>query len=101
MAQHGGIMATCSIEGCERLYYAKGYCQAHYTRFRNTGTTNPLTPIGISAGERAGSIHVPLDEQSRSLIIALARKEGRRINEQASIVIRRGLGLPDFEDDES
>lgn len=30
-------MKTCSIEGCNRKYIAKGYCSAHYNRYRSHG----------------------------------------------------------------
>ena len=36
----GGIMRTCSIEGCEKKYHAKGYCQMHHKRWWKYG--NPL-----------------------------------------------------------
>jgi hypothetical protein len=28
----------CSVEGCERKYCAKGYCNTHYTHWRRHGT---------------------------------------------------------------
>lgn len=27
----------CSVEGCNRKYYCKGYCGKHYTRYRKSG----------------------------------------------------------------
>jgi hypothetical protein len=27
----------CSVDGCERVHYAKGFCQAHYTRAKKNG----------------------------------------------------------------
>ncbi len=30
---------TCSIDGCERPHYGKGWCQRHYNRVRKGGTT--------------------------------------------------------------
>ena len=30
---------TCTVEGCDRKYLASGYCQLHYSRMRQTGTT--------------------------------------------------------------
>lgn len=29
---------TCAVDGCERRYSCKGYCQLHYTRMRTKGT---------------------------------------------------------------
>lgn len=31
------VTRTCSIEGCERSFEAKGYCHTHYERFRKYG----------------------------------------------------------------
>lgn len=31
------IVAQCSIEGCTRIYEARGYCHTHYERFRKYG----------------------------------------------------------------
>jgi hypothetical protein len=33
-------MRVCSIEGCNKKHYAKGYCQTHYIYFKRTG--NPI-----------------------------------------------------------
>jgi len=30
-------MKTCKVEGCERLYCAKGYCKYHWQQFKNKG----------------------------------------------------------------
>ena len=37
-------MKNCSFEGCEREYYAKGYCKAHYTTWKKG---KPLHVIGL------------------------------------------------------
>lgn len=36
---------VCSIEGCERLHVARGYCRAHYTRWRETGSPRSDVPV--------------------------------------------------------
>jgi hypothetical protein len=28
-------MKSCSVEGCQNKYHAKGYCQRHYVRMKN------------------------------------------------------------------
>ena len=30
-------MKTCSVDGCENKYWAKGYCVKHYKRYKNHG----------------------------------------------------------------
>lgn len=30
---------TCSVEGCDKRRYARGYCRPHYQRFMRAGTT--------------------------------------------------------------
>lgn len=94
-------MKTCSVEGCERAYYAKGYCAGHYQRSHSGGGEHFSAPIGTSGrGEKVGGFHVYLDEDARALLVAMARRERRRVTDQAAIMIRRGLGLPDFTEDE-
>lgn len=34
------FMKTCSIEGCNKKHYAKGYCMAHYEKNRKYGDPN-------------------------------------------------------------
>jgi hypothetical protein len=38
----------CSLDGCERKHYAKGYCYLHYTRVRGKGEPGPDGPITAS-----------------------------------------------------
>lgn len=35
----------CTVPGCERQYWARGCCVAHYERLRTTGDTRPNEPI--------------------------------------------------------
>jgi hypothetical protein len=35
---------TCSVDGCERTHFGKGYCQLHYRRLYDTGS---LGPVGV------------------------------------------------------
>lgn len=46
-------MQACSVMGCERDFYAKGYCGLHYQRVRRTGGTEvaPRKPRDLS-GEK-------------------------------------------------
>lgn len=36
---------TCSVKGCECIFYGKTYCYIHYMRFFRTGSANPDKPI--------------------------------------------------------
>lgn len=36
---------TCSIEGCERARWARGWCSTHYQRWRNHGDPLPDVPV--------------------------------------------------------
>ncbi len=36
---------ACSIEGCERKFYGRGWCSAHYQRWWATGSVNPSKPV--------------------------------------------------------
>ena len=37
--------STCSVDGCERPTEARGWCNAHYLRWRNHGNVFPGQPI--------------------------------------------------------
>lgn len=38
--------SSCSVEGCERPAYARGWCQAHYGRWRQHGDVRADVPVG-------------------------------------------------------
>lgn len=47
-----GEVKTCTIEGCEKRYYARGWCQMHYRRWKVHGDTDTrLSPIGRNLSE--------------------------------------------------
>src|SRR5437868_2337812 len=53
----------CSVEGCDRVHEARGYCRTHYMRWRTHG--DPITvmrppppPSGISPGDPFGRLTV-------------------------------------------
>ena len=37
-------MRSCTIADCDRTHYGHGWCQLHYRRMRNTGTTADPPP---------------------------------------------------------
>jgi len=43
------LQSSCAIAGCERLRYSRGICEAHYRRWRRTGSLDEATPIGVRA----------------------------------------------------
>jgi hypothetical protein len=36
----------CSVDSCDRTYYARGLCEPHYRRRQRTGITDEASPIG-------------------------------------------------------
>jgi hypothetical protein len=47
-------MRTCKIDGCQKKVQAKGWCTAHYTkwrRWRDPEGTGPLAPNGLTTTE--------------------------------------------------
>jgi hypothetical protein len=44
-------MRKCAVDGCERAYWASGYCSPHYQRFRKTGNAGHAN-IGNGKGSR-------------------------------------------------
>lgn len=49
-------MRVCSVEGCNRVHRAKGYCTAHYTRVR-TGR-DMSKPVQRAKGARPSRVRV-------------------------------------------
>lgn len=51
----------CSVTGCPREHYARGYCNAHWRRFKRNGQPGPLevnSPVGgLCAFERCSRPH--------------------------------------------
>ena len=47
-------MKGCSVDGCERLHSARGWCSAHYQRFRREagGTLPRVTTYGMPLEDR-------------------------------------------------
>lgn len=43
-------MTQCSIDGCTGTAKARGWCQAHYMRWRTTGDTGPALVVRRQAG---------------------------------------------------
>jgi hypothetical protein len=42
--------ATCSVEGCERLWHVKGLCVMHYSRLREHGDVGGAAPLKAADG---------------------------------------------------
>lgn len=70
-------VAPCSIEGCERKYYARGMCALHYNRKRLTGDAgdaklkrNSAEPGKIWRSiDRSGYVYITLPgERTRKLL---------------------------------
>jgi hypothetical protein len=40
------VAKTCAALGCRRRLLARGFCEAHYARFKRTGEASPDRPIG-------------------------------------------------------
>ena len=58
MAKHR--RGNCSVDGCGRRHHARGYCSAHYDRFRAYGDVDAGIPIGEARAslENAGECGV-------------------------------------------
>jgi hypothetical protein len=41
-------VVTCSVPGCGRPVYCKGWCSAHYRRVMTTGDVRPTVPLRIA-----------------------------------------------------
>lgn len=56
----GALMAqrTCDVPGCGRTRYCKGYCSAHYQRWKKSGDAGPaeVMPMSVAKGPRRCSV---------------------------------------------
>lgn len=39
------MRALCMVAGCEKTWRAKGMCEAHYRRWRRTGSPHPAPKV--------------------------------------------------------
>ena len=76
---------TCSVASCGFEHHAKGYCQAHYQRWRNHGNADGATPFVKQAPHGAGTIN----QQGYRLV----RGNGKQRLEQR-VVMEFVLGRP-------
>jgi hypothetical protein len=56
--------ALCTIEGCERTYYARGWCRMHYSRWVRKGTPRRKIKKCVVVdpeGEECPNEHAALD----------------------------------------
>lgn len=60
---------TCSVAGCERPHYCRGWCGPHYKRWTSFGEVFPDRPIG------RGHANKPEDEAERCRKIGLSSSE--------------------------
>lgn len=60
-AMRGGRMGItpCSVDQCDRTYYANGLCSLHYNRLRQTGSIGAATVLRNASGE--GTRHLTDD----------------------------------------
>jgi hypothetical protein len=63
---------TCSIEGCESDFYAKGWCNKHWTRWRKHG--DPLDAVPV--GHRRTAKKLSMSEADLAWLAGLLEGEG-------------------------
>lgn len=89
---------TCLVQGCERTYFAKGYCNTHYYRIRRNGTLDLKLkvleqPVGEACDHCGGSMSLtkPVGRRWCSPRCATRSRRGRTAKpgrcEQCSAVI--------------
>lgn len=68
---------TCSVAGCTATPYARGWCNAHYARWRRTGDVQADRPVGNKAiRSRASSPVVPDDVTPEQIEAARIKPPG-------------------------
>lgn len=44
-SQRGANKKPCTVDGCEKVHYAKGWCRNHYTRMHKNGTLHSRNEV--------------------------------------------------------
>ena len=66
---------NCTIEGCRRKHYGRGWCSMHYHRWRNHG--NPLKTIKTPSGKPLAFLHSIMDTQTDACIVWPYGQDGK------------------------
>lgn len=70
----GKEIKKCSVVGCERILCARGYCQAHWTRYNKTGKINIDKAFRITDNREMKICQNPL---CNNIIYRYQHKSGR------------------------
>lgn len=94
-------MTPCSIEGCHRPHYGKGWCEAHYARWRRHGSTvdrraRKLDPMGrlLSRVVKTDGCWLWTGPPNGSGY-GTFRLDGRVIGAHVAMVLLEGREIPD------
>jgi hypothetical protein len=63
----------CSVEGCDRKHFCKGFCSPHFMRWRRHG--DPCAPVATSPGEARSFLDVIPETGDGCLIWPFARDQ--------------------------
>jgi hypothetical protein len=68
------LSLKCQVEGCDRVYYCKGYCRAHYERIRYHGNTDRLKAERGEGYKQRGYNVVMIDGVTKPKHVWIAEK---------------------------
>ena len=92
--------SSCSVEGCEAAgRRMRGYCRAHYERWRMHGTATPFAPVEPLAGEEWRPVARYDRLYSVSNLGRIRRERPAEVRPAASDARRGGGGVSDREDE--
>lgn len=72
----------CSVDGCEEPHHAKGYCGAHYSRFKLTGHPG-TTPIN-----KRGKWRQALPRDAGETALPPSREDGNRLVAEPDAILQ-------------
>ena len=71
------VRLPCTVEGCERLTFSRGLCQAHYQRVRRTGNTGSADVLVFSGATECRYEGCERPHSSRGLCLKHQAEERR------------------------
>jgi HNH endonuclease len=84
-ASGGSVVRTCSVEGCGRKHYGRGFCGKHYQKWREFGDPKHGKEYGAGYLDKDGYLMLPQRGRRAVHIDVVERVLGKKLPENAVV----------------